>query len=290
MKFGANFRRYDISDFTFGTFTDPLVLLGDISGNGDLGQTDFYNGNALETQQNFPSELEQPVALWGIGIYGQDEWKVRPNLTLTLALRLEKNSNPVCQTNCGSLLNNSFNNLLSAGQLSPTTPYNSIINGNNHQLYNATDAIDVAPRFGFAWSPLGPNTVFRGGFGIFDDAFPAVVGDAFMTNLPGVVPITTFTGAGIPWGDTTTSASPYVAGAASAAAIMSGFHNGASYQSLSNELGSSFAAPNYNNQIGTFHTPYYEQWSFGFQQGLGNKTQLSMTYVGNHGGPHPGQQ
>jgi Carboxypeptidase regulatory-like domain len=283
LKFGANFRRYDISDFTFSVYNNPLIILGDISGNGDGGQTDFYNGNALETIQNFPSRAEQPVALWGIGIYGQDEWKVRPNLTLTLALRLEKNSNPVCQTNCSSLLKAPFNTLLSEGLLSPTTPYNSIINGHNHQIYNGTDAIDVAPRFGFAWSPVGPNTVIRGGFGIFDDAFPAVVGDSFMTNLPGLVPITTFTGSGIPWGDTTTPASPYVAGAASAAAIMSGFDNGASFQSLSNQLGSSFSAPSYASQVGTFHTPYYEQWSLGFQQALGDKASLSVGYVGNHG-------
>ncbi len=282
LKFGANFRRYDISDFVFSVRNNPEILIGDVSGNGDGGVLDFYNGLALQTRQAFPSESEQPVALWGIGIYGQDEWKVSHNLTLTLALRLEKNSNPVCQNDCGSLLKGgaSFNSLLAAGLLSPTTPYNSIINGHNHQLYNATDAIDLAPRFGFAWSPLGPSTVFRGGFGIFDDAFPAVVGDSFMTNLPGLVNVRIN---GAPWGDTTTPASPYIQGANSAAAIMSGFDNGASYQSLKNLLGAQFRTPGFNSQTGTFHTPYYEQWSFGIQQAMGNMTTLSIGYVGNHG-------
>ena len=254
-------------------------MLGlDVSGNGDGGQTDFYNGIAYQTRQRFPSRSTQPVALWGLGIYAQDEWKVKPNLTLTLALRAEKNSNPVCQTDCGSLLNGSFNNLLAAGQLSPTTPYNSIIQAGRHQLYRATDTINWAPRFGFAWSPVGPNTVFRGGFGIFEDAFPAVAADQFMLNLPGLVEerITA-----TPWGDTTTSNSPYIQGANSAAAIMSGFSQGASYSTLKTTPG--FRAPLYHNQIGTFHTPYYEQWSFGFQQALGNKTSLSVGYVGNHG-------
>ncbi len=122
-------------------------------------------------------------------MYAQDEWSVSKNLKLTLALRAEKNSNPVCQTNCSSLLDGSFNQALSAGLLSESTPYNSIIRADRHQLYNATDAINWAPRFGFAWSPLGPSTVFRGGFGIFMDAFPAVVGDQFMTNLPGLVEV-----------------------------------------------------------------------------------------------------
>ena len=282
LKFGANFRRYDISDFTFSVRNNPEILIGDVSGNGDGGVTDFYNGLALQTRQAFPSAAEQPVALWGIGIYGQDEWKVSHNLTLTLALRLEKNSNPVCQNDCGSLTKGgaSFNNLLAAGLLSPTTPYNSIINGHNHQLYNATDKIDLAPRFGFAWSPLGPNTVFRGGFGIFDDAFPGVVADSFMTNLPGLVNVRINA---TPWGDTTTAASPYIQGANSAAAIMSGFNSGASYASLKAALGSQFRTPGFNSQIGTFHTPYYEQWSFGMQQALGSMTTLSISYVGNHG-------
>jgi hypothetical protein len=280
LKFGGNFRRYDISDFVFSVRNNPEILLGDASGNGDGGQTDFYNGIALQTRQAFPSHSEQPVALWGLGIYAQDEWKVSPKLTLTLALRAEKNSNPVCQTDCGSLLKGSFQNLLAAGLLSTTTPYNSIISGHNKQLYRSTDTINWAPRFGFAWTPLGPNTVFRGGFGIFDDAFPAVVGDAFMTNLPGLVNVRIN---GAPWADTTTPASPYIQGKNSADAIMSGFDNGASWASLKAQLGSQFRTPSYNNQIGTFHTPYYEQWSFGFQQAIGDKTSLSVGYVGNHG-------
>jgi hypothetical protein len=279
LKFGFNFRRYDITDYTFSVLNNPEIFLGDISGNGDGGQTDFYNGIALQTRQRFPSRSTQPVALWGLGLYGQDEWKVRSNLTLTLALRLERNSNPVCQTNCSSLANAPFSTLLAAGDLSTSTPYNSIINGHNHQIYNGVDSIDVGPRVGFAYSPLA-KTVVRGGFGIFYDAFPAVVADQFMTNLPGLVEVRI---TDTPWGDTTSSASPYVQGAASASAIMSGFDSGASFDSLKLQLGSQFRTPSYHSQIGTFHTPYYEQWSFGVQQGIGNSTVVSLGYAGNHG-------
>ncbi len=289
LKFGANFRRYDITDYAFSVLNNPEVLIGDVTGDSstvvgdpnytDGGVLDFYNGTALQTRQRFPSRSTQPVALWGLGLYAQDEWKIRTNLTLTLALRLEKNSNPVCQTNCSSLMNAPFNTLLDAGMLSKDTPYNSIINGHNHQIYNGTDSIDVGPRIGFAWSPLA-KTVVRGGAGIFYDAFPAVVADQFMTNLPGLVEVR-ITGA--PWGDTTSPASPYVQGAASSSAIMSGFDSGASFTSLKAQLGSQFRTPAYHNQIGTFHTPYYEQWSLGVQQGLGNSTSVSLGYVGNHG-------
>ena len=291
-KFGGNFRRYDITDYTFSVLNNPEVLITDVTGDAgtivgdpnytDGGVLDLYNGTAFQTRQRFPSRSTQPVALWGMGLYAQDEWKVRSNLTLTLALRAEKNSNPVCQTDCASLTKGgaSFNQLLDAGLLSPTTPYNSIINGHNHQIYNATDKINWAPRFGFAWSPSGPDTVIRGGFGIFMDAFPSVVADQFMTNLPGLVEVRITQ---TPWGDTTTANSPYIQGANSAAAIMSGFDNGASFASLRAQLGSNFRTPEYNSQIGTFHTPYYEQWSLGLQQAMGTKTTFGLTYVGNHG-------
>jgi hypothetical protein len=174
LKFGANFRRYDITDFAFSVLNNPEVLIGDVSGNGDGGVTDFYNGIALQTRERFPSRLTQPVALWGLGLYAQDEWKVRSNLSVTMALRLEKNSNPVCQTHCSSLFNAPFNTLLDNGQLDKSTPYNSIINGHNRQIYNGTDAIDVGPRLGFAWSPR-PNTVIRSGAGISMTPFPRLL-------------------------------------------------------------------------------------------------------------------
>jgi hypothetical protein len=288
-KFGANFRRYDITDYTFSVLNNPEVLIGDVTGNSsvvvddpnysDGGVLDFYDGTALQTRQRFPSRSTQPVALWGLGLYAQDQWKVRSDLTLTVALRAEKNSNPVCQTNCSSLMTDPFNTLLDAGKLSKDTPYNSIINGHNHQIYRNTDAIDLGPRIGLAWTPL-PKTVLRAGFGMFYDAFPAVVADQFLTNLPGLVEVRI---TGTPWGDTTTADSPYVQGAASAAAIQGGFDSGATYNTLKAELGSQFRTPAYHNQIGTFHTPYYEQWSLGVQQGLGSSTVVSVGYVGNHG-------
>jgi len=273
LKFGANFRRYDLTDYTFSVLNNPEVLL--------LDQNDFFNGIAFQTRQRFPSRATQPVALWGLGVYGQDEWRVSKSLKLTLALRGEHNSNPVCQLNCSSLMTSSFQSLIGAGAITADSAYNSFIRGHLHQAFRSTDTINISPRFGFAWSPGGSDkTVVRGGFGIFYDAFPAVVADQFFTNLPGLVEVRINN---TPWGDTTTSNSPYIQGSQSAAAIMSGFNQGASYNTLVSELGSHFRTPSFHNQAGTFHTPYYEQWSIGLQQAMGDKTSLGLTYVGNHG-------
>jgi hypothetical protein len=236
----------------------------------------------LQTRQRFPSRETQPVALWGLGLYAQDEWRVNKSLKLTFALRAEHNSNPVCNLNCGSLLDGNFNTLLANGTISPSAPYNSFINAGRKSLYSGVDTINWGPRFGFAWSPGGSDkTVVRGGFGIFYDALAAGVADSFMLNMPNVV--TVYNTGAIPWADTTTPNSPYILGANSAAAIKSGFANGASFDSLQAQLGASFRTPTYTNQSGTFHTPYYEQWSLGIQQALGDKSSLSLSYVGNHG-------
>ena len=274
MKFGGNFRRYDITDFAFSVLNNPEVFL--------LSQADFYDGNAFQTRQNFPSRASEPVALWGLGVYAQDEWRVNKTLKLTLAIRAEHNSNPVCQTNCASLLDENFVTGSLNGSISAGNAYNSFINANNHQIFRSTDTLNWAPRVGFAWSPGGSDkTVVRGGFGLFYDAFPAIFGDSFMTNLPNLVNVRI--SGEVPWADTTTDASPYIQGATTAAAIMTGFPTGASWESLHNDLGPLFRTPAYNSQAGTFHTPYWEQWSFGLQQAIGDKSAVTLTYVGNHG-------
>ena len=268
LKFGGNFRRYDITDYTFGTFNNPLSVITSVTG--------FYNGTAGEFLQNFPSRSTEPVALWGLGAYAQDEWRVNKSLKLTLALRLEHNSNPNCNLNCASYLTTPFLNSSTSGD----TPYNQMILANQGGTFRGTDSVNLAPRFGFAWSPGGSDkTVIRGGFGIFYDAFPSIFADNSMTNLPNLVPETLF---GVPWADNTTPAGAWAIASSSAAAIRNGFANGASFNSLSAGL-PGFSAPNINSFIGTFHTPQYQEWSLQLEQQLDDKSQVSLQYVGNHG-------
>jgi hypothetical protein len=271
LKFGANFRRYDLTDYTFSALTNPLAVFA-----GPTGLSDFFNGSAAVFLQNFPTRSTEPIALWGLGAYAQDEWRVNKSLKLTLALRLEHNSNPNCNLNCSSFLAAPF----SATSTDPNTPFNQMIRANQGGAFRGTDAVNIAPRFGFAWSPGGSEkTVVRGGFGIFYDAFPSIYGDNSFTNVPNEISQTLF---GVPWADQTTPAGAFQIASSSAAAIRNGFANGASFNSLSAAV-PGFAAPGFNTLLGTFKSPRYQEWSLQLQQALDDKSSVTLAYVGNHG-------
>lgn len=268
-KVGISWRRYDYTDYDVSTGSSPSAGINSV--------TQFYNGQSVSFFQNFPSSASEPVALWGMGLYAQDEWRVRKNLTLTVALRLEKNSDPVCRTNCASYLSAPFY----AESTNPNTPYNDMIVTHRQKVFPSTDPINLAPRFGFAWSPGATvATVVRGGVGIFYDAVPAVLGNSSMTNVPNVISM--FLCCAENWADTT-SAGPSASAATSAAAIRSGFLNGASFNSLSSSVGANFSAPNFTNFLGVFHTSQYQKWSLQIEQQLNRYASLTVAYVGNHG-------
>jgi Carboxypeptidase regulatory-like domain len=94
--------------------------------------------------------------------YGQDTWKIRRNLTLTLGLRYQLDGVPYEE-------NANFSNLLES-PASPAPLVMSIVGpGTGNELYNS-DYSNIEPRVGFSWDPRGDGkTAIRGAFGIFHD-------------------------------------------------------------------------------------------------------------------------
>jgi hypothetical protein len=87
-----------------------------------------------------------------VASYFQDDWRVRPNLTLNMGVRHEYTSVP--SEKYGRLAN--IDNLFS-----PTTTVGD-------PLYPQTSLDNFSPRFGFAWDPMSNGTTsVRGGFGLF---------------------------------------------------------------------------------------------------------------------------
>jgi outer membrane receptor protein involved in Fe transport len=272
-KVGANYRRYDVSDYNF-FYKHPRLLFNDM-GNLAAGYSYYF-------RQWFSQSSSVPIALYGLGIYGQDEWKVNNKLKLTLALRAEHNSNPVCQNNCFSLFTAPFNAL----QHGPDVPYNQDIQTGLHQAYRATDKLNLSPRLGFTWSPFtNEKTIISGGIGIFYDALSqGGMEDAF-SNTPFVNQFNVYGVGDQPgalWADPGRTGAAAIA-ASSNAALLAGFSAGQTYNQIRAATGDVFAAPLFTNFAGTMRTPQFQEWNLQVQQAIGNNMSVSLNYFGNHG-------
>lgn len=268
LKFGADFRRNDITDFAPGGFTATIPLAQFAT------ESSFFNGTADVFQQAFASRPTQPVALYSLGLYAQDEWSIFSHLKLSLSLRAEHNSNPVCQTNCFAGLTDSFLDV----SHDPAQPYNQVIASGRHQAFSSYQKVAWEPRIGFAWQPLGDRgTVVRGGVGLFADVFPGTIVSSFDSNSPAR---NTFVTAG-PFAPGVAGNAPSQA-AASNAAFISGFNSALNLAQITAAV-PAFSPPTFTSAARNIRYPRYQEWNLEVQQPIGNKMSFSLNYVGNHG-------
>src|SRR5258708_4553921 len=267
LKFGISFRRNNIGDF------DPGI--GSIGASNSTTLSSFFNGNGGVYFQSFPSQARQPVALYDLGFYGQDEWRVKPNLKLTFSLRGEHFSDPVCQTNCFARLSGNFLNV----SHNPNQPYDQAILSGQHSVLPTYTDVEWLPRFGFTWTPFGlKTTVLRGGFGLFSDSFPCTLADQLLSNPPLQVG---FNIAGGPLSTKVTGHQDQLA-TQSNAAFLAAFANGGTLASVQNSV-PGFTPPTFNTVAARMQNPRYQEWNLELEQQLGQKTSLAVNYVGNHG-------
>ena len=300
LKFGANFRRYDVSDHNF-FYVNPTSQFSDLSaGAGTPGLQAFADGVAFQYYKSDAPSTDVPIALWGLGFYAEDTWKVKPNFTVTGALRFEKNANPVCQINCFVNYNTSFNNLpsIQAGYAGAgDVPYSSDLATGLHSAYPSVDPINVSPRLAFSWSPDasdhfpwfsgGNKTVISGGVGIFYDNPAAGLVDQLLGNPPSslvffIAPLDAngnYQGI-LPFDNANPASGPNAFKAASAA-----FSINKSYNQLSAILdpiiGSNppISITSIQSRI---RSPQVQEWNLQVNQEINKSTAVSVNYVGNH--------
>jgi len=261
LRFGVNFRRDDVSDHNF---TGVIPFAQETSLNdfafGGVAPANTAVGNLVA--QNFPLSTNVPISLYQLGWYASDELKVNSNLKLTLTMRFDHLSNPVCQTSCFQSLSGPFQDL------NRTDPVNQALRTGLNTAFPSVTSIVYQPRVGFAWSPFGAkNTVVRGGFGIFSDAIPTGGIDDILTNAPNDPSFVLFNGA----------LSPAAPGNLNGQAIAA---NAAFRANFAN--GGAVPAFNFFNP-GKVQIPRYNEWDLEVQQALGWHTTVSAKYVGNHG-------
>ncbi|MBV9763233.1 MAG: carboxypeptidase regulatory-like domain-containing protein [Acidobacteriaceae bacterium] len=270
IKFGTNVRKNFISTYAYGGNTSGLFTFNSMT---DFANASLVNGSTYA--QAFAGIGAESLTLYSAGFYGQDEWKVRPNLTLTLSMRLDRNSNIRCSVGC-------FNELIGQpfGQVNhdPNTPYNAVIQTGLKEAFPNVEPLVYAPRVGFAWNATG-STVLRGGFGVFSDLYQGLIADRLITNSPAVASFTTSSGL-VALSDPN---SAFAAVANSNNAFRSGFASGATLADLQASVPLGFNPPNFNAVANKLYNPKYYEWNFEVQHAFTNSYMLSVNYVGNKG-------
>jgi hypothetical protein len=262
-----------VVDFTaFGNFGIPIVNCAGACADDEvlqtlsaalLGvpgvqtQTQFFNAEGGRTATDFRKFVQHEY-----GLFIQDQWKMRSNLTLQLGLRYEYDGIPFER-------DANFSNLLYQQPWGPAPiTFQRVGPGTSLPLYYS-DPADFEPRVGLAWDPFhSGKTSVRMGYGIFHDR---VFGNLF-TNLKGNP--------------------PFVAGVQNLP--NNDFANGVGPVVTLGELGPppTQPAPSATVEDGSLlptisilepdlKTPYTQAWNVGVQRQLGSGMTLEVNYVGS---------
>jgi hypothetical protein len=274
------------------------ILVGRVSGvQGGGGGYPFVTSanNYVQTVGRY--NLDELIS--GEGLFFQDSYRIRSNLTLNFGLRwdftaADKDLSKLYHSASPAAIFGpaGVNNLFNPGVL--TSDPNGL-NPTLTQNPNPYNAWNVAPQpaFGFAWNPKGRgNVVVRGGFSlrkftepqqyVWNQAsdygsfyYQSFFLNANTTGVPG-----TFTPGGLSIGDFSPSVavsnptqafSPYVYGLAPATFQKS-------------EAASDFTflgGPGLNGMNPKIQQPYTESWNLGVQRQLGESRALEVRYVGS---------
>jgi hypothetical protein len=276
IRFGGDFRRYDFSDVSFLT----AAVAGDyIFG----GMADEFGGslpgvNGSQFFQSFSNFGNAHMALYNVGLYAQDEWRAAPNLTLDFGIRFDRNGNPLCNDSCFSQYLGGFPAKFAAGTDPLTVPYNQTISAGHGSFVPSMEWGIITPRGGFNWDVAGNGkTVVRGGVGLFSDNFPALITEQTFLSFPNRYASFVKTG--------TVGVGPGTAqglAAAGAAAVLKGFSQGATYDSIAAQV-PGFSPPNYSTTPHTFHGARYVEYSMQLQRAITPTDAVILSYAGNHG-------
>jgi Carboxypeptidase regulatory-like domain/TonB-dependent Receptor Plug Domain/TonB dependent receptor len=238
------------------------------------GLTDFLSNNPSHFEAGIPStatprEFRQTL----FGGYVQDDWRVRPNLTLNIGVRYEmvtvlndakgKITDLVnisdAGPRCGVQYSNPAFASIPGGACTSVGPY-----------YSNPTTRNFEPRVGFAWDPFRDGkTSVRGGFGIYD-VLP--LPGYFLLQQNQAAPFFIFASVDAP-SPTSGLANPlagqfFAGGQTLLTNPPAGVQPG--------KLSASVAEQNP-------HRNYVEQWNLNVQRQLSSDLSLTVGYVGSHG-------
>ena len=239
--------------------------------------TQHFLGN-LNTNTYLPFQSNGIVTLFDEGqrikqydSFIQDEWKIRPDLTLNYGVRWEVNMAP---TEAGGRVY--VPNRPIDGSQGPVT----FVHADSWYKNNNLDAF--APRIGLAWQPFGSRTtVIRAGYGISFDTINTFQVTAVAGNVPGIVTTCTTT--------VSTGATTAGCGTAPNLRISQGFPQQlssptvqpSSFLTLPAQIRTN--APNVITFDPNLKLPTVHQWNLAIQRELPKGFIFQVGYVGHRG-------
>jgi len=248
-KFGVNTIRPQ------NNIVNSRGVVGSYTFNGQFtgdGAADFLLG--LPSQYLASSAVNANLRGWLLAGYAQDDWKLRPNLTVNLGLRYEI-ARPFYDTQ----------NRMSNFDQDTDPAHPVLVLASNQGGYDARSLVNTSlngwePRLGLAWHVL-PNTVIRAGFGIFRTYFEPF-GDAqfLIGNPPFAYTITLASSKTVP---------PFMLSVGAPAGLLS-INNAAG--------GLQFSSYERNP-----HRAYAPQWNFNIQQQFAGNWLFEVGYSGERG-------
>jgi hypothetical protein len=252
LQFGFEYHQNSLNFFDLEAPQGVILTTGIYSNTSGFAPADYLMGDV--GQAIFESALEVNNYIRGNSVYGQDTWRVRPNLTVNYGLRYEIYP-PFWMSRDNRTSNFSPAN---GGQ---------IITATNNGFYGRTlihpDYTNFAPRVGFAYH-MSSMLVWRGGYGIFHQFINRIGSESMLQlNPPALLNV---------------SLSQQLGSTTPVFQLKNGFPS----QHLEAQ-GINLPSLQIRAQDPNERTTYVEQVSFGPQIQLSNNTVLNVTYVGNWG-------
>ena len=248
-KFGYEHRHTSDNFLDLTAPQGQIAASGIYSGNVGLGFADFLLGDISTAQYTTPTVVHNYQ--YSSNFFAQDNWRIKPNLTITYGLRYE-------------LFSPILNHQNAMSNFTPASGGGFVTAKNGDWFARSLvhpDKNDFAPRLGFSWQPM-KRVVLRGGYGMFYQHVVRIGSESLLAlNPPAVIDASLIQSVG--------STTPVFQ-------LKSGFPIFSS--SFLDLTRLQFRAQDPNER-----SSYVNQVSFGPQFELTKEMSLDLSYVGNFG-------